>query len=337
MPKAAATVTGARMVRPVLVALLVLVAVLLVMPLVGSASIDFRAALQGVSPHAEILFTARLPRVLVAAIAGGALAVAGLLFQALVRDSLADPYTLGVSAGSSLGAVLAICLRWHEVVGMPAVGAAALAGASAVLVLVMALASRGRRMSSFTLLLAGVTMNSLSIAVILFLHNLADFGQSFAIVRWLMGGIEAEQYRTIAALAVVVIAAVSYIFLKARTWNVLSVGDEWAEARGVPAATYLRIGFFVGSVLTALVTAFTGPIGFIGWIVPHALRLRYGADHRLLVPCAFLYGAAFLATCDTAARTVLAPTEIPVGVITAMVGGPFFLWLLGSRRRSLWL
>lgn len=318
---------------PVSLALAVLAAVLLLTPLIGSATVDFAAALRGVSPHAEILFAARLPRVLLAALAGGALALAGLLFQALVRDSLADPYTLGVSAGASLGAVLAICLRLNVLAGMPAVGAAALVGASTVLAMVMGLASRGRRMSSFTLLLAGVTMNSLSIAVILFLHNLADFGQSFAIVRWLMGGIEAEQYGTLAFLAAVILATSAYVFRQARVWNLLSVGEEWAEARGVAAARYLRLGFLAGSVLTALVTAFTGPIGFLGWIVPHALRLRYGADHRLLAPCAFLYGAAFLAVCDTVARTVLAPTEIPVGVITAMVGGPFFLWLLGSRGR----
>ena len=318
---------------PVGLALAALVVVLAVTPLIGSASVDFAAAWQGVSPHKEILFAARLPRVLLAALAGGALALAGLLFQALVRDSLADPYTLGVSAGASLGAVLAICLRLNMLVGMPAVGAAALLGASTVLMLVMGLASRGRRMSSFTLLLAGVTMNSLSIAVILFLHNLADFGQSFAIVRWLMGGIEAEEYSTVAVLAVVILATAAYVFRQARVWNLLSVGEEWAEARGVAATRYLRLGFLAGSVLTALVTAFTGPIGFLGWIVPHALRLRYGADHRLLVPCAFLYGAAFLAVCDTVARTILAPTEIPVGVITAMVGGPFFLWLLGSRGR----
>lgn len=329
--------TPRRLAVPVLVGLAVLAAVLLITPLIGSAHIDLRRALAGLSPDSEILFTARLPRVLMAALAGGALAVAGLLFQALVRDSLADPYTLGVSAGSSLGAVLAICFRWHEVIGMPAVGASAFVGASTVLLLVMSLASSGRRLSSFTLLLAGVTMNSLSIAVILFLHNLADFGQSFAIVRWLMGGIESEDYSTIAVAAAIVLAVVAYVFRQSRVWNLLSVGEEWAESRGVAAVPALRKGFLAGSILTALVTAFTGPIGFLGWIIPHALRLRYGADHRVLVPCSFLFGAAFLAVSDTAARTVLAPAEIPVGVITALVGGPFFLWLLGSRRRSLWL
>jgi iron complex transport system permease protein len=318
---------------PITIAGVTLVMVLLVTPLIGSATVDFRAAIEGISPHREILFAARLPRVLLAAIAGGALAVAGLVFQALVRDSLADPYTLGVSAGSSLGAVVAICFRLHMALGMPAVGAAALVGASTVLVMVMALASRGKSLSSFTLLLAGVTMNSLSIAMILFLHNLADFGQSFAIVRWLMGGIESEPFSRLAFLAAIVVATVLVLFRYARVWNLLSVGEEWAEARGTPAAPSLRLGFVAGSVLTAMVTAFTGPIGFLGWIIPHALRLRYGADHRLLIPCAFLYGAAFLAMCDTVARTLLAPTEIPVGVITAMTGGPFFLWMLGSRAR----
>ena len=314
-----------------------LAVVLMVSPLVGPSSLDFRAALAGASPHKEILFAVRLPRVLLAALAGGALAVAGLLFQALLRDSLADPYTLGVSSGSALGAVMAICFGGLRVFGLPAVGASAFAGALTVLLLVTALASRGRRISSFTLLLAGVTVNSIAIAGVLFLHNLADYGQSFAIVRWLMGGIEAVDYSTLAILAVIVFATLGFVFARARDWNLIAVGEEWAAARGVSPAPLLRWGFLAGALLTASVTSLTGPIGFLGWIVPHALRLRLGADHRALIPCSFLTGAAFLTVCDTVARTVLAPIEISVGVLTAMLGGPFFLWMLGSRRRSLWL
>jgi iron complex transport system permease protein len=315
----------------------VALAALLVLPLVGSARISYARAFAGLSPDAEILFYARLPRVLLALLAGGALASAGTLFQALLRDALATPYTLGVSSGASLGAVIAISAGLHQIAGFPAIWVAALLGAGTVLVVVLGIATQGRRMSSFTLLLAGVTINSICLACILFLQYLADFGQSFAIVRWLLGGIDAVEYSTLGWLAAAVFPFAGFLFWKARDWNLLAVGEEWAAARGVNASRLLLGGYLAGSFVTGSVTALTGPIGFVGLIVPHALRLWLGADHRRLIPCAFFTGAAFLAVCDTLARTVLAPTEIPVGVITAMTGGPFFIWMLRSKRRSLWL
>ena len=311
--------------------LIVLLVVAVVAPLIGSTHIDLGRAISGVSPDHEILFYARLPRVLLALLGGAALSVTGVLFQCLLRDPLAEPYTLGVSSGASLGAVLGICF------GFRATGLLSLAGAAAVLVIVLGIAFEGRRLSSFTLLLAGVTMNSMSFAVILFLHNLASFAQSFAISRWLMGGIDAVEYSTLGWLAAAVLPVSALVIARARQWNLMAVGEEWAASRGVATTAHTALGYMAGSVLTGLVTALTGPIGFVGLIVPHALRLRLGADHRVLFPCSFLLGAAFLAACDTLARTVIAPTEIPVGVITALAGGPFFIWLLRSKRRSLWL
>jgi iron complex transport system permease protein len=311
--------------------------VVIAAPLIGSAHIDYRRALNGQSPDREILFYARIPRVLLAIVAGGALTLTGVLFQALLRDPLAEPYTLGISSGSSLGAVIAISLGWTTVAGVPAVWFTAFAGAAITLAIVLGIAFEGRRLSSFTLLLAGVSINSISMATILFLHNLATVSQSFAITRWLMGGLDAVEYRVIAGIAIIVLPVCAAIFAKARDWNLLAVGEEWAAARGVAASKLLVAGYIAGSLMTASVTAFTGPIGFIGLIVPHALRIALGADHRLLIPCSFFLGAAFLTICDTLARTVLAPAEIPVGVITAMLGGPFFIWLLRSRRRSLWM
>ncbi len=313
------------------------VAALAVAPLVGSTTIDFARAWAGESPHREILFDTRLPRVLLALLAGGTLASAGVLFQALLRDALATPYTLGVSSGASLGAVLAISLGWREIGQLPAVWIAAFAGAALVLFLVLGIAQEGRRLSSFTLLLAGVSINTICLALILFLQYTAQFAQSFAIVRWLMGGLDAVQYRVIAGLAVVALPALAWVFLKSRDWNLMAVGEDWAAARGVNVPRLMLAGYIAGSLIVGSVTALTGPIGFVGLIVPHALRMRVGADHRVLLPCSFFWGAAFLAACDTIARTALAPTEIPVGVVTALVGGPFFIWLLRSRRRSLWL
>ncbi len=306
-------------------------AVLCLAPLVGSTSIDYSRALAGLSPDREILFYTRLPRVLLALLAGGALGVAGVLFQARVRDALATPYTLGVSSGASLGAVAAICL------GLPAIWPMAFAGAGLVLFLVLGIASEGRRMSSFTLLLAGVSINTICLAAILFLQYIASFGQTFAIVRWLMGGIDAVDYSTLGWFAAAILPALALIFLRARDWNLMAVGEDWAAARGVAVSRLMLTGYVLGSFVAGSVTALTGPIGFVGLIVPHALRLKLGADHRLLLPCSFFTGAAFLAICDTVARTALAPTEIPVGVVTALLGGPFFIWLLRSKRRSLWL
>ncbi len=315
----------------------VAIAALCVTPMIGSASISFSRAFAGQSPDTEILFYTRLPRVLLALLAGGTLAVAGVLFQAMLRDALATPYTLGVSSGASLGAVIAICLGWREVAHLPAVWVCAFLGAALVLTLVLGIATEGRRMSSFTLLLAGISINTICLACILFLQYVATFGQTFAIVRWLMGGIDAVEYSTLGWLAAAVLPALGFVFVRAREWNLMAVGEDWAAARGVNTARLIVTGYLLGSFVTGSVTALTGPIGFVGLIVPHALRLRLGADHRLLIPCSFLLGASFLAICDTLARTVLAPTEIPVGVVTALVGGPFFIWLLRSKRRSLWL
>jgi iron complex transport system permease protein len=317
--------------RGVWLSLAAVLVVAVAAPLAGTANIELNRAFSGVSPDFEIFFYARLPRVILALLGGAALAATGVLFQCMLRDPLAEPYTLGVSSGASVGAVLAICL------GFRTTGPGSLVGAALVLSIVLAMALQGRRVSSFTLLLAGVTMNSMAFAVILFLHNLADFSQSFAISRWLMGGLDAVEYSTLAWLAAVVLAIAAVVTSRARQWNLLAIGEDWTDSRGVSSGALTVFGYVAGSVLTGLVTSLTGPIGFVGLIVPHALRLRLGADHRVLLPCSFLLGGAFLCVCDTLARTVLAPTEIPVGVLTAMCGGPFFLWLLRSRRRSLWL
>jgi iron complex transport system permease protein len=283
-----------------------------------------------------MFFQVRLPRVLMALLAGGAFSIAGVLFQALLRDPLATPYTLGVSSGASLGAVAAICLGLQTAAGLPALWIAALAGASVSLFLVLGVARERKRLSSFTLLLAGVTLNSVVTSLIMLLHNLASVGQSFAIVHWLMGSIDPVDYPTLSVVAAVILSISLYLCAQGRQWNLMLVGEEWAQARGVSPHRLLWTGYVAGSLLTAVVTAITGPIGFVGLVVPHALRLKLGSDHRLLMPASFLTGAAFLIICDTAARSLLA-IEIPVSVITALVGGPFFIALLRSRRRSLWM
>ncbi len=323
--------------RTVLAAAAVLVVVVALAPLFGSTSISLERAFQGESPDREILFDIRLTRTLLAAAAGGALALAGVIFQALLRDALATPFTLGVSNGAALGAVVAICFGWGTVGDFSALGLSSLVGALLVMFTVVSIASEGRRMSSFTLLLTGVTINSICMAAILFLHSTAGFNQSFAIVRWLMGGIDSPRPSALAAVVAGVLLALGLTIRWSNDLNLLAVGEEWALTRGTDVKMLMRGCFILGSFLTAVVTSMTGPIGFIGLITPHALRMVVGADHRLLVPASFCVGGAFLVVCDTFARTALAPSEIPVGVITALLGGPFFIWLLRSKRASLWL
>ncbi len=302
---------------------------------IGSRRLDLVGALHGLSPDREILLQLRLPRALLSLWTGGALALAGVLFQALLRNALASPYTLGVSGGASLGAVLAIFFGWNSMGGISATSVAACAGSVAVLILNVVLASNRGRMSSISLLLAGVTINSMCGAAILFLSNLVGVMKSFAVTRWLMGGIDAPEYSTLAWLTVILAPVCLVVFFYSREWNLFSVGETWAATRGVSTSHVLLLGCIAGSVLTGAVTALTGPIAFVGLIVPHAVRMWVGADHRILAPCSFLLGAAFVALCDVFSRTVLAPVEIPVGVITSLMGGPFFIWMLSTRRRGI--
>jgi iron complex transport system permease protein len=307
------------------------IAALLICPLIGPTPLDYSKIFIDGSLEAQIFWLARLPRVLLALLAGGALASAGVLFQALMRDALATPDTLGVSSGASLGAVLAICFGWADSARLGGLWTASLLGAGIVLTIVVGLSSRGRNVSSFTLLLAGITINSMCVAVMLFLQSVTTLGRSLAITRWLMGGVDAVEYRTLGLLSLFILPAAAVLIWRSHDWNLLAVGQGWAAAKGLDTRSSLRLGYAAGSILAGAVTAITGPIGFAGLIVPHALRMLIGPDHRLLLPASFLLGGAFLALCDAIGRTVFAPAELPVGVITALLGGPFFLWVLTSR------
>jgi iron complex transport system permease protein len=303
----------------------------LICPWLGPTNISLENVLDPSSTARQIFVSARIPRVLLALLAGGALATAGVLFQALMRDALATPDTLGVSSGASLGAVAAICFGWADSNSLGGIWTAALLGASAVLAIVIGLSRNGQRFSSFTLLLAGITINSICVAFMLFLQSVTSLGRSLAITRWLMGGLDSVPYSTLALLAAFVIPSTALLLYHANSWNLLAMGHDWAIAKGIDARRQLRLGYALGSILAGAVTALTGPIGFAGLIVPHALRMLIGPDHRILLPASFLIGGAFLAFCDALGRTLFAPAELPVGVITALLGGPFFLYVLASR------
>jgi iron complex transport system permease protein len=304
-------------------------------PLVGTTSISLTRALDPSIPFeqnvdAQIFFVARLPRVLAAALVGSALAAAGVVFQAMLRNPLATPFTLGVSAGASLGAMLVIVFGGAFALGpLSAVPAASLVGGAAATAVVYWLATRhGHAISTSVLLLAGVTLNSFLSAIIMFVQYLADFAQVYRAARWIMGDLDIGSYDPlIASLPLVVIAFVLFALLPS-SLNLLSVGKDAAAARGVDVPRAQRIAFFSASMATAAAVSLAGPIGFVGIVVPHLVRLLVGVDHRIVLPVSALFGAAFLVACDLLARTLLSPVEIPVGVVTAMIGGPFFLWLL---------
>lgn len=313
--------------------------VCLLAPLVGPTPISLARVFDGSIPFADnvdaqIFFIARLPRALAGALVGGALAAAGVVLQALLRNPLATPFTLGVSAGASLGAMLVIILGVPlTVLGGSAVPLASLAGSLAAVGIVYALARLRRQgLSTNVLLLAGVTLNSLFSAVIMFVQYLADFSQSFQAIRWLMGNLDVSGYDSIVwALPLLVVAAAGFAWLP-RSLNLLALGTEHAATRGVNVLRTQRIAFLSASLATGAAVSLGGPIGFIGIVVPHIVRLLVGADHRVVLPASAFLGAAFLVTCDVGARTLMAPVELPVGVITAMLGGPFFLWLLIRSR-----
>lgn len=308
-------------------------------PIIGSTPISLKRVFDSSIPFADntdaqIFFVARLPRVLAGALVGSALAASGVVFQALLRNPLATPFTLGVSAGAALGAILVLSFNLPSgLAGVSAVPIASFAGALGALAIVYGLARfRHRGLSTNVLLLAGVTLNSFFSALILFVQFLADYTQTFRTVRWLMGDLDVSSYRPlIASLPPLALAFGAFAFLP-RSLNLLSVGDESAASRGVDVHRTQRTAFLSASLATGAAVSLGGPVGFIGIVVPHLIRLLVGADHRLVLPASTLAGAGFLVACDTVARTVLAPLEIPVGVITAILGGPFFLWLLMRNR-----
>ena len=317
----------------------VALATCLLAPLVGSTSISFarvfdRSLPFADNPDAQIFFVARLPRTLAGAVVGATLAASGVVLQALLRNPLATPFTLGVSAGAALGAMVAITFGTPlAFAGMTAVPLASLAGALGAVAIVYGLARvKHRGLSTDVLLLAGVTLNALLSSLILFLQYFADAADTWRTMRWLMGDLDVSGYvPVLAALPLVGAAFVLFAWLP-RALNLLSLGQEHAATRGLDVTQTQRVAFIGASIGTGAAVSLGGPIGFVGIIVPHLVRLLVGADHRVVLPASALFGAAFLVACDLVARTIMAPMELPVGVVTALVGGPFFLWLLIRSR-----
>jgi iron complex transport system permease protein len=326
-------------------AVVLLAAVMLVCSLIGPESISLKRAFGGaqeqgaVSPDYEIFMRVRLPRIILAGIVGAALACSGVVFQALLRNPLADPYILGISSGAGLGAIIAVIsgLNW-TLWGRSPIAVFAFAGALGTVWLVWFVGRLAGKFHVTSLLLAGVVVNAFFSAVIMFLTSMAKSHQIWSTVLWLMGNMTEESFRVLWMGAGCVIAGILALYYVSPQLNALSFGEDDARSMGVNPARTRTIAFAVAALITAIAVSLSGLIGFVGLIVPHGVRLACGPDHRQLLPLSGIVGAIFLVVADTVARTIVAPAQLPVGVVTAIVGGPFFLVLLIKYSRKVgWL
>ncbi len=280
-----------------------------------------------------ILFDVRFPRVLLAAVVGCGLAVSGAVFQVLLRNVLADPYILGVSSGTAFGIVVYTLLgSGFASLGDLATPVAGFIGGFATTLVIFRMAYRKGALPASGLLLSGVVLNAILSAAILAITFVVDPGRMFGLVYWLLGTVTPIGGWSLLISILLVLTVTLFFIRQAPRLNLLSLGEEPARALGLDPERFKIVLLFGVALLMGIVVSLSGLIGFVGIMIPHVFRMRFGPDHRLLLPCAAIGGAAFLVLADTAARTVLSPTEMPVGILTALCGGPFFLYILRSTR-----
>jgi iron complex transport system permease protein len=286
-----------------------------------------------------IFWEMRLPRTCMAFLAGAGLALSGMALQALFRNPLATPFTLGISSGGAFGAVLYIVFQsiHFGILGFSGQFVFSLLGSALAITIVYGLTRTRHGFSTATMLLAGVAVNFFFSSLILFLQYISGYRELFQMVRWLMGGIDVGGFDRVLNVLPFTIGGSMIVFYLTRELNLMTTGEEIAISRGVEVKSVKKMVFLATSLMVGGIVAVCGPIGFVGMMAPHICRIIIGPDHRYLAPASFLFGGMFLTLCDTLARTIIAPAEIPVGVITALIGGPFFIWLLvsGSSEKHL--
>ena len=327
--------TAKKLIVRIASALVLLAAVMFVCSLMGTESISLKAVFDGVSrqaavnPDYEIFVHVRLPRIILAAIVGAALACSGVVFQALLRNPLADPYILGISSGAGLGAIIAVISGFNWTLwGRSPIAVFAFAGAMGTVWLVWFIGRLTGKSHVTGLLLAGVVVNAFFSAVIMFLTSVAGAEHVYSTIFWLMGNMAEEDFFVLWVSAASVVAGILALFYISPQLNVISFGEDDAASIGINTPRTRMIAFAIAAAITAIAVSLSGLIGFIGLIVPHGVRLVFGPDHRQLLPLSGIVGAIFLVAADTLARIIVAPAQLPVGVVTAIVGGPFFLVLL---------
>jgi iron complex transport system permease protein len=313
--------------------------------LVGTQKISLEKALAGPGDKAgenidyEIFVGVRLPRVILAALVGAALACSGVVLQAILRNPLADPYILGISSGAGLGVIIAILsgVSFSFWGGSP-IAAFAFTGATITVWLVWYIGHFTGKSQVTGLLLAGVVINAFFSAVIMFLTSIARSQELRSTVLWLMGNITEKDFSELRVSAVCILGGIIGLFTISHKLNILTFGEEEAKALGVDTGQSKVVAFGLAAFITAVAVGLSGLIGFVGLIIPHGVRLVFGPDHRQLLPLSAIIGSIFLIIADTIARVIVAPAQLPVGVITAITGGPFFLILLARYSRKIsWL
>ncbi len=314
---------------------LITLAVICISPFIGSEAINIGNIKSFLSEGQEnidsrIFFNLRLPRVLLGFLAGGTLALVGAVFQAILRNPLATPYTLGITGGAAIGAYLSIAfdIFAFNIAFFSSVQLFAFVGAGITMVFIYYIAKKPGGVSMTSLLLAGVTIGILSSAFLLLIRYLAEPNLLVSMDRWTMGSLDVVGYKQIAVILPILIASVGLLFMQTNVLNHLSFGEEMAKGHGVDVKSVHLICFAAGSVATASIVSAAGPIAFVGLLVPHIIRRISGYDHRIILPGVFLIGGGFLVSCDTFARIVISPSEMPTGIITALTGGVFFIYLL---------
>lgn len=280
-----------------------------------------------------ILLDVRLPRIYVALLAGFALASAGVVFQALLRNPLADPFVIGVSSGAAVGAVIGMSLKFPvSWLGFSSIPVFSFLGGLGTIILIFTIAQTKGRIQSTTLLLAGVIVNAFFSAVIMFFASVIDADNIQRFIFWMMGHLEIVDTKLLILVSLFLLLGWVVLLIYSRHLNVLSLGQESAMQLGVEVERTKKIVFIAAALISGAIVSVSGIIGFVGLMIPHIVRTFVGSDHRILLPAAGLSGAIFLIAADTAARTIIAPTEIPVGVITALCGAPFFIYILRSKK-----
>lgn len=295
----------------------------------------FEALFKGDELANTIFYKIRIPRVLMATVAGGTLGMCGAALQALFRNPLASPFTLGISGGASLGALIGIRLGLAAgLLGFSMVSILAFLFSLFTMIFVYKVSKVGGVVATGRLLLAGVVMNFLYSAFVLFIQFFSNFTESLQTMRWIMGSLDIVGLDEVWKTLIFVVPGCLILLSLTKDMNLFGLGDDVASSLGVNVKKMQNRIYFATSLSAGAVISVTGPIGFVGLIIPHILRMLLGVDNRIILPCSFLLGASFLTAADTVSRTLISPVEIPVGIITASVGGLFFLWLLMKTKKE---